>query len=157
MRPGNRRTYHVVATNVRAGRPVRVAVLESGAAPGSWRIWVDRRAVTPPIALPESHGVLSPMAMAESWDGGRPACNRFRYRFDRVSLAGAPGGAWHAARDAEVLQDRGYRVIRRAAASFVAATVQPLPAPLPAPAAERPGAAGILTPMPLRKGFVPAP
>jgi hypothetical protein len=131
-------------------------VLETAAGSGSWRIWVNGRAVTRPIALPESHGTLSPMAMAESWDGGRSACNRFRYRFDRVSVAGAPGGAWHAAREATVLQDRGYRVIRRAAASFDAAALRPLPAVRTAPSARLPAAAA-LPPAPVRKGSVPAP
>jgi hypothetical protein len=68
------------------------------------------------------------MAMGESWDGGRPACNRYSYRFERVSVARAPGGSWQAARGGDVLQDPGYRVIRRAPASFVASTNRPLPA-----------------------------
>ncbi|HKP17945.1 MAG TPA: hypothetical protein VJT84_05650 [Gaiellaceae bacterium] len=123
MRPGNRRTYGELATAIPSGRPIRVAVLETVAASGVWRVWVNGRAVGRPIALPKSHGRLSPMAIAESWDGGRSACNRYRYRFDRVSLAGAPGGGWYAAGDAAVLQDRGFRVIRRAPASFDAAAV----------------------------------
>jgi hypothetical protein len=123
MRPGNRRTYAEIATAVPSGRPVRVAVLETVAGSGVWRVWVNGRAVGRPIALPGSHGRLSPMAIAESWDGGRSACNRYRYRFNRVSLAGGPGGAWYPARDAIVLQDRGYRVVRRTPVSFDAAAV----------------------------------
>ena len=37
-----------------------------------------------PIFLAGSHAALTPMALGESWDGGRPACNRFRYRFQKV-------------------------------------------------------------------------
>jgi hypothetical protein len=49
------------------------------------------------------------MAIAESFDGGAPACNRYAYSFRGVSLAGRPGGAWsrlHKAA-AQVMQDRG--------------------------------------------------
>ena len=118
MRPGAGTSYAEVATSVANGRPLRIAVLETAANSGVWRIWVNGRAVTAPIALAGSHGRLSPMAMGESWDGGRPACNRYSYRFENISIAGAPGGSWQAARDATVLQDRGYRVVRRAPDSF---------------------------------------
>ena len=65
---------------------------------------------------------LSAMAMTENWDGGSPVCNRYAYRFRRVVVAGAAGGAWHAPADAQVRQDRGYRVVRRDAANFLAAS-----------------------------------
>jgi hypothetical protein len=181
MRPGAAPSYAEVDTNVATGRPVRLAVLETAAYPGAWRIWVDGRAVTAPIALADSHGRLSPMAMGESWDGGRPACNRYSYRFEGVSIAAAPGGAWRPAREATVLQDPGYRVIKRAPASFDASATRPLPpenraptaqhsaqapAAPAAPAASARPAAGkaqvvtvraISATAPLRKGFLPAP
>jgi hypothetical protein len=140
MRPGAAASYAEVATNVRNGRPIRVAVLETASQRNAWRVWVDGRPVTPPINLVGSHRALTPMAMGESWDGGRPACNRFNYRFARVSVAAAPGGSWQAASDAAVRQDPGYRVVKRAPASFDASATRPLPAvpnaPARAPAAE---------------------
>jgi hypothetical protein len=142
MRPGVGVSYTEVATNVSNGRPVHLAVLETASSPNTWRVWVNGRPVTPPIELAGSHRALTPMAMGESWDGGRPACNRFSYRFARVSVAGAPGGSWQAARDAAVLQDPGYRVVKRAPASFDASATRPLlttpqmPARAPAAAAQ---------------------
>ncbi len=130
MRPGGRSSYAEVATDVANGRVLRVAVLETSSSAGAWRVWVNGRAVTPAISLPGSHGRLSPMAMGESWGGGRPACNRYKYRFENVSIAGAPGGSWHAARDVTVLQDPGYRVVRRAPDSFDASATH-LPQPPP--------------------------
>jgi hypothetical protein len=132
MRPGAGVSYQEVAANVRNGRPVRVAVLETAGQPDAWRVWVDGRPVTPPIKLIGSHRALTPMAMGESWDGGRPVCNSFSYRFARVSVAAAPGGSWQAASDAAVLQDPGYRVVRRAPASFEASATS-LPAEPQAP------------------------
>ncbi len=149
MRPGTGQDYAEIATDVPNGRTMRIAVLEIASAPGSWRIWVNGRAVTPPISLPGSHGALSPMAMGESWDGGRPACNRYRYRFANVRLAAAPGGSWQPVTNAAVLQDPGYQVVKRAAASFDAGATAPLPAASPAPAPEttaRPAAGGGGTP-----------
>ena len=181
MQPGSGMpTYGELDTNVAAGRPLQVAVLETAGSSGVWRIWIDGRPVTGPIALPGSHGTLAPMAMGESWDGGRPACNRYNYRFERVSVAGSPGGAWQPVRSGSVLQDAGYRVIRRAVASFDATTTNPLPpetrattsarpTPAPAPAAAQTAAARAATRAPaaaaravsanapLRKGFVPTP
>ncbi len=179
MRPGTGQTYAEVDTHVPNGKTLRLAVLETATVPGAWRVWVNGRPVTPPIALAGSHGALAPMAMGESWDGGRPACNRFEYRFADVSIAASPGGSWAAARDATVLQDPGYKVVKRAAASFDAASnvAPPAPAPKPAPApaaapqanTESPAkqsssstvrvmsASAISADSPLRKGFLPAP
>lgn len=138
MRPGLGQTYAEVATDVPNGRSFRLAVLETAATPGAWRVWVNGRPVTPAIMLTGSHGALSPMAMGESWDGGKPSCNRFAYRFDDVSLAGAPGGSWLPVRNATVLQDRGYKVVKRAEASFDAGAVTTLAA---APSTTTPAAA----------------
>lgn len=128
VRPGIGASYGEVAANVRNGRPLRVAVLETASRRNAWRVWVDGRPVTPPIVLAGSHRALTPMAMGESWDGGQPACNHFSYRFEGVSVASAPGGSWQAASDAAVLEDPGYRVVRRAFASFDASATQPLQA-----------------------------
>jgi hypothetical protein len=84
-------------------------VLETARHANVWRVWVDGRPVSSPIWLPQSHGRLTPIAIAESFDGGAPACNRYAYSFRGVSLAGRPGGAWsrlHKAA-AQVMQDRG--------------------------------------------------
>jgi hypothetical protein len=141
VRPGAGSTYAEVARNVSNGRPVRVAVLETASHRNAWRVWVDGRPVTPPINLVGSHRALTPMAMGESWDGGRPACNRYNYRFARVSVAAAPGGSWQAATTTSMLQDPGYRVVKRAPASFDASATRPLPAPAPPAAAVREPAA----------------
>lgn len=136
-RPGAGASYAEVAANVGNGRPVRVAVLETAGDSNAWRVWVDGKPVTAPIELAGSHGALTPMAMGESWDGGRPACNRFNYRFERVNVAQAPGGSWQTARDAAVLQDPGYRVVKRSAASFDVSATRATP---PVPSARRPAA-----------------
>ena len=106
MRPGSGVRYAEVATDVPVGQAVRVAVLETAATSGAWRVWVDGKAVTPPIAL-RSGDSLTPMAMGESWDAGMqplslplPAtCDRGRTgrlvgcggRRERVSGSGLPG------------------------------------------------------------------
>ena len=145
MRPGGSPSYAEVATNVANGRPLRVAVLETPVSSGAWRIWVNGRAVSAAIMLPGSHGRLTPMAMGESWDGGHPACNRYSYRFENVSIAGASGGSWQAARDATALQDAGYRVVRRAANSFDASATRVAPAPPQAQAPLAPQVAVVAT------------
>ncbi len=104
------------------GHRYRVAVLEVGGWRSVWRVWVDGRPASKPIWLPGSHGELTPMAVAESWDRGTPACNRYDYSFRDIALARSPGGAWAPLprRDTYVLEDPGYRVVRQAANAFVA-------------------------------------
>jgi hypothetical protein len=166
--------YVEVARNVPTGTAVKLAVLEVAGRPDSWRVVVNGRSVSPDIELQGSHLRLTPMAMAESWDGGRPACNRYAYKYEQVSLATAPGGSWRAARSTAVLQDRGYRVARVSASSFIASATRPLPAEPAAKAAAADVASApahgpqtahaqvvVIKPVveakPLRKGVLPAP
>ncbi len=119
---------------VGTGRVYRVAVLEVAGRRDVWRVWVDGRPVSDPIYLPGSHRALTPMAIAENWDGGKPTCNRYMYRFGGVALAGSPGGSWERFRTAQgqVMQDAGYRIVPAESGGFVAVTAPP---PLHAPVA----------------------
>jgi hypothetical protein len=94
------------------GERFRVAVLESPRRPGSWRVWVNGSPMTKPIYLPGSHNAWRPVVTAESWNGAvAGTCNAFAFRFDDVSVAARPGGAWMPLRGS-VLADAGYRVER---------------------------------------------
>jgi hypothetical protein len=121
--------YVPIQSGVPAGRNFSVAVLEMAHRRSVWRVWVDNRPASPPIWLPHSHGVLTPMAIAESWDGGAPACNRYAYRFAGVTLADSPGGSWarFRLRDGYVLHDPGYRVVPALTGGFVAAAASSTP------------------------------
>jgi hypothetical protein len=125
-RPSQDPQYVELASEVAVGTQHRVAVLEQAGRPGVWRVWVDGRPASAPISLPASHQRLTPMAIAESWDGGAPACNRYAYRFDRVSLAAAAGGSWQTLAHPDVLVDPGYRVVRSTDAGFLALTKAPV-------------------------------
>jgi hypothetical protein len=115
--------YVHVADGITSGSPHRLAVLEMAHRRSWWRVWVDGKPVSQPIFLPGSHGAWAPQAVAESWNGGVQACNRYAYRFDRVLKAGGPGGAWRPLRDGTRLADVGYRVLSSTPADFtVAAT-----------------------------------
>jgi hypothetical protein len=112
--------YKEIVDDVPTGRPFRVAVLETSAVPGAWRVWVDGHPVTEPIWL-GSGARLTPMALGESWDGGQPACNSYSYRFAGVSIATARGGSWQPTPESTVVEDPGYQVIRRTPSTFDAA------------------------------------
>ena len=146
-RPHAGTRYVEVARDVPTGRELKIAVLEVAGARDRWRVWVDGRAVSPAIELAGSHGRLTPMAMGESWDGGRPSCNRFAYRYNDVSLATTPGGAWKPVGDTSVIQDPGYRVVRRTTTSFDASATRALPQE-PAAVPARPAAASVAAPAP---------
>jgi hypothetical protein len=95
MLPSRQPVYHQIATNLPTGRAARVAVLEMIGRRDWWRVWVNGSPASKPIHLPASHAQWSPIATAESWDGGTGgACNGFLYRFHKVSVARAPGGGW---------------------------------------------------------------
>ena len=125
-RPGLSVHYVELAANVPAGSRHSVAVLEMSRKRGVWRVWLDGRPASPPIYLRGSHGRLSPMAIAENWDAGTPACNRYEYSFRHVAVAATPGGSWQPFAGAELMQDPGYRVTRSGDEGFVAASSLPL-------------------------------
>jgi hypothetical protein len=79
---------------IEVGESRSVAVLEMASRPGWWRVWVDGRPVTKPVRIRGSSGRWAPIATAESFNGGQVACNRFAFRFERVSVSHGPGGAW---------------------------------------------------------------
>jgi hypothetical protein len=114
--------YVELASDVPANHRFHVAVLEVRGWRSVWRVWVDGRPVSKPIWLPGSHGALTPMAIAESWDGGEAACNQYEYAFRGISLAQRPGGTWAPLprHDSHVMEDPGYRIVRQAANGFVA-------------------------------------
>ena len=118
--PGLEPAYHELESFVVPGERPRVAVLET-AKRDWWRVWVDGRPVTEPILLAGSHGAWEPTVTGESWDGGKRACNRFTYRFERVAIATRPGGGWQKLSRFRVLQDRGMK-LTHSAAGFLATT-----------------------------------
>jgi hypothetical protein len=122
--PNGRPTYHQLATDLPMGQTQRFAVLEMHARPNWWRVWLNGSPASPPIYMPGSHDRWAPIATAESWDGGTAGtCNGFLYRFDRVSIAAAPGGGWHPLGGAAYpISSTSTRVRRGGAqASFLAA------------------------------------
>lgn len=125
--PGRFPTYHQVSAGVPNGTLSKVAVLEIRNRPDWWRVWLNHRPVSRPIRLPGSHGRWSPIATAESWDGGTGgACNTFLYRFRRVSIARAPGGGWHQLTDGYQISSSVTRVLQtHGAAAFLAAEGAP--------------------------------
>lgn len=119
-RPGRAPLYTEVATAIPSGLTRSVAVLEMAHRRDWWRVWVNGSAVGSPVHLPRSHAAWRPIATAESWGGGTAACNSFSYRFERVTVAAAPGGGWHRLSDSYAFHDAGFKVTRTATASFVA-------------------------------------
>jgi hypothetical protein len=120
-------TYHQVATAVPAGKAVKVTVLEMRHRPNFWRVWLNHKAVSRPIYLPQSHGRWTPIATAESWDGGTGgACNTFLYRFRHVAVAQSMGGGWRPLKSGYPISSSETRVRHpRGAATFLAAEGQP--------------------------------
>jgi hypothetical protein len=100
-------------------RAYRFAVREDR--PNWWRVYVNGQPVSPAIHLPRSHNRFTPIATAESWDGGTGgACNAFLYSFQRVKVAHRPGGLFHNL-------NGGYKIssakatVQRAGTAFIAA------------------------------------
>jgi hypothetical protein len=125
--PGGSITYHQVSAGLGVGTLTKVTVLEIHNRPNWWRVWVNHRAVSPPIHLPGSDHRWSPIATAESWDGGSGgSCNTFLYRFRRVSIAHARGGGWHQLTGGYPIRSAATRIQRhRGSAGFFAAEGQP--------------------------------
>lgn len=121
--PGRTPAYHPVSVGLTFGTTAKMAVLEMRNRPGWWRVWLDREPVSPPIHLPASHDRWSPIATAESWDGGTGgACNTFLYRFRHVAIARTSGGGWRQLTGGFPIRSAATRVARqRGSAGFLAA------------------------------------
>jgi hypothetical protein len=113
-RPGAGRRY-VELGAAPVGEPHRLVVRELPRRPSVWRAYVDGRPVSPAVRLPDSHGRLPGVAAAETWDGGRPACNRFAFRYENVTMSNGVAPV-----DLLELEDPGYRVEQSERATFVA-------------------------------------
>ncbi len=95
---GERRRFVELGPAV-LGRRYRVRVVKTGR--DVWRAFVNGRAVGAPAYLPTTRGSWRAVVTAESWAAGRAACNRYAYRFDRVSVS--QGASWAALADAETV------------------------------------------------------
>ena len=125
--PNRNPIYHQVAAALPIGTAARVAVSEIRNRPNWWRVWLNDRPVSRPLRLPESHDRWSPIATAESWDGGTGgACNTFLYRFRRVSIAHTAGGGWHRLTGGFPIRSAATRIQRHpGSAAFFAAEGRP--------------------------------
>ena len=104
--------FILVEEGVAVGRPHKLAVLEMAGRPGWWRVWVDGQAVTDPVRMRGSSGRWAPIATAESWNAGTPACNAFGFRFERVSVSYGGGGSWRPFVPGSPLPRRSERAAR---------------------------------------------
>lgn len=134
-RAGRNPQFTLLEENVPVGESRRLAVLEMSKRPERWRVWVDGNPVTKPIHLPGSAERWAPIATAESWNGGQVACNRFAFRFERVSVSYGRGGSWFAFKPGYHFRDGDYRLRQLASAPSGDGVVRRLAdeATLPAP------------------------
>ena len=97
--------YHTIKDRLSSSEKHLVSVLEVKGKNGSWKVWLDDKAVTQAISLPKSHGRFVPQAIAETWNAGTTKCNHYAYRFDKIQIAKAPGGSWGAPKGGYVWKD----------------------------------------------------
>ena len=115
--PGRPPQYVELASGIVPGVRVRVAVMELQFARDAW-IVVSPAGISGPFYLPHSHRAWEPVATAESY-AGTTQCNRYAYRFGGLQLAQADA-TWRTMRQAETLQDPGWRLRRQGASAFSA-------------------------------------
>jgi len=116
--PGLLPRYLTLASGIAPGTTYRLAVVRVDDRPNTWQVIVDGQPATDSVSLPASSG-FAPMAMSESWNGGRPDCNGFSYRFNQLRIANSHGG-WVPLTNTSTLADSGYQVIDRTKAGFTA-------------------------------------
>jgi hypothetical protein len=133
-RDGRQPQFMLLREGLRIGESHRVAVLETSGRPGWWQVWVNGNPATKPLRIEGSSGRWAPIATAESWDGGRGACNRFAFRFERVSVSYGAGGAWRQFVPGYQFLDGGHELQALATTTAARATYSSRPStrsPLP--------------------------
>jgi hypothetical protein len=113
---GSQPRYVTLVADVPPGTSYRVAVVRVKR--NAWQVMLNGKPATGAIYLPGSQS-FEPMAMSESWNGGMPDCNGYRYRFGGLRVATA-NGAWKALTNASTLADDGYEVVDRTQSGFTA-------------------------------------
>ncbi len=134
VRDGRQPQLILLDEELRTGVSRRVAVLETSTRPGSWRVWVDGRPVTKPMHIRGSSGRWAPIATAESFTGGEAGCNRFAFRFERVSVSYGGGGSWRPFVSGHRFLDNGHKLQSLAEAPAAGGTYASQPSaqsPLP--------------------------
>jgi hypothetical protein len=111
------RYYTVVARLLPSAKNL-LSVLEVGSKRGSWRVWLNNKAVSPVTALPQSHGRFAPQAIGETWNGGTTKCNVWGYGFGAVQVAAAPGGSWQQGKAGFKWQNRQQVLVKTSSNSF---------------------------------------
>jgi hypothetical protein len=155
--PGASPKYFEVASNIHEGTKHRVAVLEVAHRHGWWRVWVDGRAVSKAYRLPGSHRAWPAVATAESWGGGTRSCNRYSYRFARVSVARQAGGTWNRLNAVYRIQGGDNRLLLSSSSNFVARTTTLPSHEQPRSASASPKKAAAAAPAPTPAPATPAP
>ena len=84
--PGKQPKFTELASGIKPGQAVRVAVMELPFEPNKW-IVISPKGIAGPFYLPKSHGKWAPTMTAESWAHGGAFCNNYSYRFDGVQTA----------------------------------------------------------------------
>jgi hypothetical protein len=115
--PGKQPKFTELASGIRPGQSVRVAVMELPNSPNKW-IVITPKGIAGPFDLPNSHGKWAPTMTGESWAHGGSLCNTYAYRFDGVQTADRYG--WKNLRHCTTLQDRGWKVQRLSPSAFSA-------------------------------------
>jgi hypothetical protein len=115
--PGLPPKYHQVDASVSPNAKNVVTVSE--VTNDAWQVAVNGRAVSPAIALPDSHGRFPPQAIGETWNGGTTVCNAYAYGFGDVQVAATPGGAWGVGTTGPRWQNKQQQLVPTAANSFV--------------------------------------
>jgi hypothetical protein len=109
---------YVEVRRVAAGERHTLAIVQARSPLAYWQPLVDGVPAGGPFFLPHAGGWRF-QAMTESWDGGAPACNRFAYAFDTVSIRSRVDGPWQPVRAANVRRDAGFRLVRDATGALV--------------------------------------
>jgi hypothetical protein len=118
MLPEGRRYVELVRA-VRPGTRFTVSVLE--AAPGTWHVVVDGRAVSPAFALPVSSSGLPAIVTAESWATTSQACNEYAFGFAGAQFIGADG-LWHPFSKPQIIVSSSTQITRRSDTGFLASS-----------------------------------
>lgn len=128
VRPGHGDVTRELSNNVGVGQQHKFQVLELAGRPNWWRVWLDGSPASAPIFLPSSHGKWTAQAVGESWAGKTSgSCNVYGYAFSNVRSTSGSTATWSPFRDIQRFQDRNYRLVRRSASSFLAASVTTAP------------------------------
>jgi hypothetical protein len=115
--PGKDPKYNVAKASLSSSEKHTISVSEVAGKNGTWRAYLDGKAVGSSYSLPGSHGKFPPQAIGETWSSSG-GCNGYGYDFTAVNVLKSAGGSWTQGKAGYQWRDSNNQLVKESSTAF---------------------------------------